>query len=46
MFTQATIDCLTNNKTKNVLYNETGILNDIKMLVVTQLAIAWVINHL
>ena len=26
-FTQATIDCLTTNKTKNVLLNETVILN-------------------
>ena len=35
---QATIDCLTTNETKNVLLNETAILN--YALVVTQLAIA------
>ena len=38
LFTQATIDCLTNNKTKDALHNEAVILNTI--LVVTQLAIA------
>ena len=43
-FTQATIDCLTTNKTKNVLHNETVILNYI--VVVNQLAMARVINHL
>ena len=44
LFTQATIDCLVNNKTKNALYNETVILNYV--LVVNQLARAWVINQL
>ena len=37
-FTQATIDCLAANKTKNVLHKETVILNYV--LEVTQLAIA------
>ena len=27
LFTQATIDCLTTNETKNALHNETVILN-------------------
>ena len=44
LFTQATIDCLTDNKSKNTLHKETVILNCV--LVVTQLTIAWVINHL
>ena len=43
LFTQATIDCLTNNKTKTALHKETVILSYIGG---TQLAIAWVINHL
>ena len=29
LFTQNTIDCLTNNKTKNALHNEAVILNNI-----------------
>ena len=44
LFTQATIDRLATNKTKNALHNETVILNYI--VVVTQLAMAWVIDHL
>ena len=44
LVTRATIDCLTNNKTKNAHHSETVILNYV--LVVTQLAVAWVINHL
>ena len=44
LFIQATIDCLSTNKTKNALHNETVILN--YTLVLTQLVIAWVINHL
>ena len=44
LFTQATIDYLATDETKNALHNETVILNYV--LVVPQLAIAWVINHL
>ena len=45
LFTQATIDCLTINKTKNALHCETVIL-DYTVLLVTRLAIAWAIDHL
>ena len=44
LFTQATIDYLTTHNFRNALCNEMIILN--YTLVVTQLAIAWVINHL
>ena len=41
-FTQATIDCLTTNKTKNVLFNETVILNHIGG---DPISLACIINH-
>ena len=43
IYSYTTIECLTKNKTKNALHSETVILNYI--VVVTQLAIAWVINN-
>ena len=42
--TQTTIDCLTKSKTKNARDNKTIISNYI--LVVTQLATVWLMNHL
>ena len=44
LFTQATIDCLTNNKTKNALHKETVILKTI--LVVSHLTTAWINCHM